>query len=187
MCFSTRMISLNCSIFPIQWPEKGLIKVSPIFFLQKWRNDALSLFLCHHFSNLAVVSKWLVLWWQIQPWRSLPPSGLFGCPTSTQDGKISRICNTHYMLPSLFRHQTSSYFLSLFQTKMPHWSSVMIHAIPAKESLQKERVTSSWSKSFFTETANLVPIIAANSCSLGKVTCLIMATVHVHRNCIQCG
>jgi len=55
---------------------------------------------------------------------------------------------------------------------MPHESSLWIQAITIEESLQKKRDGLPCSLSFFTETANLALIIAANSSNLGIVNCL---------------
>jgi len=63
-----------------------------------------------------------------------------------------------------------------FHTKTPQWSSLLIQMITVDESLQKDSVISFCVSSFTMDVANLVPLVAANSSSLGIVTALTGAT-----------
>jgi len=62
-------------------------------------------------------------------------------------------------------------------TKTPQWSSLLIQAITVEESLQKYSVIPLCSSYFPMDVANLAPMVAANSSSLGIVTALTGATL----------
>ena len=63
-----------------------------------------------------------------------------------------------------------------FHTKTPLWSSLLIQAITVDVPLQNDSVISFCSRSFNLDVANLAPMVAANSSSLGIVTALTGAT-----------
>ena len=81
-----------------------------------------------------------------------------------------------FITPGTWRH--ASFIVKLlityilFHTKTAHESSLWIQAITVEESLQKKSDGLSCSISFFTETAYLALVVAANSSNLGIVSCL---------------